>query len=238
MPKRQQRTADAIRNILRLRRAERIVHPDLRRELANVREFLETSVGPTVSRAQSARLLGVSQTALDRWIDKDEIAAVITPRGRREIPLSELVDLVEEVDRAREHRGGRPLTHVIRERHRRSDQAIDLDRLLPRPRRRTHRVPELQALAYHRLVGERLDERVVDQARRHLHRWREDGRIHPRWAEEWDRILAMPLPQIARAIGADTRHARELRQSSPFAGVLTEQERRRLLRAVEDRALA
>ena len=34
------------------------------------------------------------------------------------------------------------------------------------------------------------------------------------------------------------RAARELRQTSPFAGVLTEQERRRLLLAVENRVLA
>lgn len=126
---------------------------------------------------------------------------------------------------------------MIRERRRRSREAIGLDRLLPRRRHRTHRIPELYALAYHRLVAERLDEQLVDEARNRLCRWRGDGRIHPRLAQEWDRILAMPLPEIAKGISADTKHARELRQSSPFAGVLTEQERRRLLRAVEERAL-
>lgn len=232
-------TTEALGNILRLRRVERVADARLRAELVPVREFLETIVGPTVSRAEAARLLGISQTALDRWVAKGEVAAVITPRGRREIPLSELVELLEEVEHARSgKRGRRPLAHVIRERRRRSQGTIDLDRLLPRPRRRTHRTAELQALAYHRLVAERLDEQLVDQARNRLRRWREDGRIHPRWAEEWDRILTMPLSRIAKAISADTMHARELRQSSPFAGVLNEQERRRLLRAVEERALA
>jgi len=51
-------------------------------------------------------------------------------------------------------------------------------------------------------------------------------------------VLALPLPRIAKTISADTKRARELRQTSPFAGVLTEQERRRLLRAVEERVLA
>jgi len=239
MAERHEGTSEAIRNILRLCRAERVADPHMRRELSLVREFLEAIVGSTVSRAEAARLLGVSQTALDRWIDKGEIAAVITPRGRREIPLSELVELIEEVEQARsDQRGRRPLAHVIRDRHRRAQETIDLDRLLPRPRRRTHRTPELQALAYHRLVAERLDEQLVDEARNRLRRWREDGRIHPRWVEEWDRIMATPLPEIAKAISADTKHMRELRQSSPFAGILTEQERRRLLRAVEERALA
>jgi hypothetical protein len=86
-------------------------------------------------------------------------------------------------------------------------------------------------------VAERLDEHVVEEARRRLRRWRQNGRIDTRWADEWDRILSMPLRGIARAIGADSPRARALRQTSPFAGVLTEQERRRLARAVEERAL-
>jgi hypothetical protein len=46
----------------------------------------------------------------------------------------------------------------------------------------------------------------------------------------------MPLPEVAKAISSDTARARELRQTSPFAGALTEQERRRLVQAVEERA--
>jgi hypothetical protein len=211
----------------------------MRPEVALVRESLEKAVGPTIGRAEAARMLGISQTALDRWIDKGEVAAVLTPRGRREIPLAELVDLLDEVDQARGEKGvGRPLAHVIRNRQRQACETIDLDRLLPRPQRRTHRTAELKALVYHRLVADRLDEQLVDETRKRLRRWREAGRIHPRWAEEWNRILAMPLPEIAEAISADTEHAGALRQTSPFAGALTEQERRRLFRALEDRALA
>lgn len=229
---------EALEHILRLRSAERLADTGLLGALVPVREFLEELVGPTVPRAQAARVLGISQTALDRWVAKGEISAVMTPRGRREIPLSELVELLEEVDQARHDSRGRPLAQVIRERQRRSREAIDLERLLPRQRRRTHRVPELHALAYHRLVAERLDEPLVHEARRRLQRWQKDGRLHPAWAAEWEQILSKPLAQLAKAISADTKRARELRQSSPFAGALTEQERRRLLRAVEERALA
>jgi hypothetical protein len=225
----------SIENIVRLRRTERLADPQLRPELAAVREFLADLVGPTVVSAEAARVLGVSQPALKRWIDKGEISTVLTPQGRRQIPLSELVDLLNEVEQLREEGLARPLAAAIKERNRQAAEAIDLDRLLPRRRPRTHRVPEVQSLAYHRAVAERLDEGVVDEARRRLRRWREDDRIHPRWADEWERILAMPLPQMAKAISADTAPARGLRQSSPFAGVLTEQERRRLLRAVEER---
>jgi excisionase family DNA binding protein len=233
-----EKTGKAIENILRLRRAERLADSHLRAEIATAREFLEGLVGPTVRPADAARLLGVSQPALLRWTEKGEISSVMTPQGRREIPLSELVGLLDEIELVRDEATGRPLARVVRNRRRRAEEAVDLDRLLPRRRRRGHRTAELQALAYHRLVAERLDERIVDEARRRLRRWRASGRVHPRWIEEWERVLAMPLPQIAKTIGADTRHARELRQTSPFAGVLSEHERRRLTKAVEERALA
>ena len=41
---------------------------------------------------------------------------------------------------------------------------------------------------------------------------------------EWGRILEMPIYRIAKTISSDTPRARELRQTSPFAGVLSEQE--------------
>lgn len=182
-------------------------------------------------------MLDVSQTALDRWIDKGEIASVLTPRGRREVPLSALLDLLEDVEDARDANSKRPLAAVIRERNRRSQETIDLEQLLPRrrPSRRGHRTAEVHSLAYHRVVAGRLDERLVDDARRRLRRWREEGRVADSWADEWEKQLAMPLPRLKRAISADTPRARALRQTSPFAGLLNEQERRLLLRAVEAR---
>lgn len=238
MPTMSSDTGEAIRNILRLRSVERLSDAPARAEVASAREFLEDLVGPTIRVAEGARLLGISQPSLHRWIDKGEVSAVTTPEGRREVPVSELIDLLEEVEQARAEGSRRPLGRVIRDRRRRAAEDIDLDRILPRRRPRSHRTAELHSLAYHRLVAERLTEHMVDEARRRLERWRRDGRIHPHWAEQWDRVLALPLERIAKAISADTQRARELRQTSPFAGALTEQERRRLVQAVEDRASA
>ena len=232
-------TSELVEHLLRLRRAERAADVAVRPELAKVRAYLEALVGPTLNRAEVARLLGITQPALDKWVAKGDVPTVLTPGGRREVPLPEALSLIEDVERARDERGGRVLTRVIRERRRLSLETVDLERLLPRRRRpRTHRVAELQSLAYHRLVAERLDESIVDAARERLRRWRAEGRVHPRWADEWERILALPPPGIARAIAADSTHARELRQSSPFAGVLNEQERRLLRRAVDERVRA
>jgi hypothetical protein len=227
---------DGVRNVLRLRRAERLASGRARDEIAVVREFLEELIGPTVRPADAARLLQISQPSLNRWIDREEISTVITPSGRREIPLAELVRMLEDVERARDEGESRPVSSVIKERGRRSADTIDIDRLLPRRAGRGHRTAELQSLAYHRLVAEQLDDNIVGDARRRLARWRRDGRIDSRWAQAWERILAMPLDRVTKAISADTPRARELRQTSPFAGVLTPQERNRLVRAVEERA--
>jgi hypothetical protein len=222
-------TEEAIEGVLRLLRAER-ADPSLRDQLSSVRGVLEDLVGPTVRPADGARLLGISQPALHKWLEKGEISSIRTREGRREIPLGEFVQLLDEVDRARVEGSQRPVGHVLRQRRRRSDE-IDITRLLPKAR--GHRGAELQALAYHRVIAERLDDALVHEARRRLRRWLRDERIDPRWADEWERILALPLADIARRIAADTRKARELRQSSPFAGMLTPQERRRVSAAVQ-----
>lgn len=226
----------AFDTLRKLRYLEEAVEPNLRPDITETIEFLEAAVGPTIRPADASRLIGVSQPALHRWMDQGEISTVRTPDGRREIPLVELVDLLDEVDRKRDEGSGRPLAAAIRTRRNRASEAIDLDRLLPRKRKRGHRTAELQSLAYHRVVADRLDEQLIEKARRRVDRWRTTGRIHPHWADQWQGVLEDSPARIARAISVDTPHARELRQTSPFAGVLTPQERRLLTQAVEERA--
>ena len=226
---------ETLESIIRLATVEEQAPAALRRDLRLVRERLEDSLGQTARPAEVARLLGVSRPALKKWIDKSEIATVLTPGGRREIPVSEIVDLAADVEHARAQGRDRPLSAVVRERRRAAKEAIDIERLLPRRKGRTHREPELQSLAYHRLVAERLTPALVEEARARLRRWERSQRIQPRWADEWRRVLEKPVPEIARTIASDSVRARELRQTSPFAGTLTEQERKRLVAAVEAR---
>jgi hypothetical protein len=236
MPKDTTEIRGAVESIVRLRRAIRQSEAELVQDLEATLSYLEGIVGPTLSRAETARLLGISQTALDRWVAKGDIPALLTPTGRREVPLAQVVDLLERIEE-RADEGPHALAHVLRDR-RRSAAAIPEDDFLPRrrPRPRTHRVPGLHALAYHRVVANRLDEVLVRDARKRLVRWEKEGRIDPRWARQWEQILGLPLPRIAKAITSDSERGRALRQSSPFAGSLTEHERRRIAQAVEEHA--
>jgi excisionase family DNA binding protein len=60
------------------------------------------------------------------------------------------------------------------------------------------------------------------------------GGSSSRWLSEWERLLAGPEDGVLEALTSRAPRARELRQNSPFAGVLTEQERRRILAAFGD----
>lgn len=81
----------------------------------------------------------------------------------------------------------------------------------------------------------RRDPHTLQIARRNLRRWMaRDGRnVRPVFLE-WRRILERLTPgEIADFLRSDTPMARRLRQSSPFAGILTEAERRAIRRRHE-----
>ncbi len=84
--------------------------------------------------------------------------------------------------------------------------------------------------AQDRLIAARLrrDGRVLKVARVNLQRWMaRDGRKVRASFLEWHRILTrLSRGEIADFLRSDTPLARRLRQSSPFAGVLSEAERR------------
>lgn len=80
-------------------------------------------------------------------------------------------------------------------------------------------------MAAHREIASRLllDPALVLRARGRLERWIRDGRIHPRWAEAWDRTLSLSLEKLAGVLSDPG--SSDLRQTSPFAGELTARER-------------
>ena len=215
-----------VRDAVRLRRAHHRHPTD--EDLVAVRANLERAAGPTIGRAATARLLGVSQTALDRWIATGDVPAVLTPRGRREVPLHAVLDLVDAVE---QHSGRRrPLAAALRRQHAKQPNRTDV-------RGTGHRTAELRGLAYHRAIAERLDAALIADALVQLRRWRADGRIHPRYAGRWEELLMGPRDALVAALSADDEHAAALRQSSPFAGMLDERARRDRL-GIDERAAA
>jgi hypothetical protein len=182
----------------------------------------------------AARLLGVSQTALDRWVASGDVPVVVGVTGRSQVPLEELVKLIVSMrSRALTKPERHPLAQELHERRRRA-QLRDLTSASSTDVRRDygHTGAETRSLAYHRIVASMLDEELIEDARLRLRRWCDEGRIDSRNASRWQQILSRCPEAVARAIARNDEHSRQLRQSSPFAGALSEPERRRLLAAL------
>lgn len=97
-----------------------------------------------------------------------------------------------------------------------------------------NRLAEARSLALHCLIARKItaDPRLLEIATRNLAAWSARyGDTPPRALEEWRSVLARPWPEIAALITDPGENAARLRQSSPFAGVLTAAERRRVYEA-------
>jgi excisionase family DNA binding protein len=79
-------------------------------------------------------------------------------------------------------------------------------------------------------------ESVIGQARRNLGTLQKKhtrGQA-ARALSEWDKVLGRPVEEILDVLVSPTPYARELRQNSPFAGVLDDDERTNVLEAFSD----
>ena len=88
----------------------------------------------------------------------------------------------------------------------------------------------LVRLRSHRLIAEKIDadRSLLEIPQRNLDRWRElRGEDCPASAE-WRELLKQPWEQIRTVIVSDTEESSRLRQSSPFTGIISPWERRRI----------
>jgi excisionase family DNA binding protein len=126
--------------------------------------------------------------------------------------------------------GDLPYTTVGR--HRRVQRA-DVEAL----RSRTHRMTrdQLRSLWLSHAVAGRLvadPDAVLEHGKRNLERMlagsaRGAARL---WLEQWRELLDGPVEGVLEALTSRAPRARELRQNSPFAGVLNDEERQQILR--------
>ena len=90
----------------------------------------------------------------------------------------------------------------------------------------THEQIEERSIVLHWAVAQRIrdDPAVLEVARHNLRRWigQQGERFY--WTE-WEKILEDSMEEILAFMVSPTERARRLRQSSPFSGILTPQER-------------
>ncbi len=89
----------------------------------------------------------------------------------------------------------------------------------------------------HAAVAERLlaDPGLVMQARARASTWLDDGSVARPYALAWHALLSRSLEELTRALLEDSERMHDLRQVSPFAGVLDPRTRWRIHREVGER---
>ena len=99
----------------------------------------------------------------------------------------------------------------------------------------SHRLHEARSLAMHAAIARKIDREpgLLEKARGNLRRWRQLEAHHPTpdWLQEWSGVLNKSWPEIASLMGEPSERAAKLRQSSPFAGLLSAVERKRIYEA-------
>lgn len=117
--------------------------------------------------------------------------------------------------------------------------------LLEQPRSRgkyepmkDHRLIDERSLAFDRLTARKLaaDPSLVEKARDNVNRWLKTSSPRNRKVLlEWQEILSRPIDQIIGVLLDESEEGKRLRQSSPFAGVLSQEERMAILKDFQSR---
>ncbi len=101
---------------------------------------------------------------------------------------------------------------------------------------RSHQWIDQRSLALHRAVAAKLEAQpqLLEVARDNLRRWRTTNSAAV--LREWWLVLdATPFPALLALLRSPDEDAARLRQSSPFAGLLTPDERQSILSEYESR---
>lgn len=103
---------------------------------------------------------------------------------------------------------------------------------------KNHRFIDERSLAFDRLIAAKLrsEPALVEKACANLARWLETSsrRVSPDLTE-WQRALSGPFDELLALLEATDGRATRLRQSSPFCGILTTEERTGIIREFQKR---
>ena len=97
-----------------------------------------------------------------------------------------------------------------------------------------HELVAERSLALHAAVAQRLscEPTLIEAARERVRAWQTRGDVAATYADRWAALLARPWPELEAALTERSERMHDLRQVSPFAGVLDARTRWRIHRDV------
>jgi hypothetical protein len=98
--------------------------------------------------------------------------------------------------------------------------------------RHPHEIADRRSIILHERVAQLMleDPSIQDRARQRVQQWRRSGSVAQAYTDAWEGLLSCSVPEVVAVLRRDDDEARQLRQVSPFAGVLSARERWDLLR--------
>jgi len=89
---------------------------------------------------------------------------------------------------------------------------------------------DIKSLEYHRLVVKKLrqDPSLIKKALGNIRRWKKQNQYPQPYLEDWLTHIDKGLDHLCAFLLSETDEAQRLRSSSPFAGILTEDERMKI----------
>ncbi len=101
---------------------------------------------------------------------------------------------------------------------------------------RSHEWIDQRSLALDRAIAQKLIQKpeLIERAKETLQRWiRQREPAVPKVMLEWQEILNSPFKNILKVLTSSEAEPTRLRQSSPFCGILTLEERRAIFQEYE-----
>lgn len=88
---------------------------------------------------------------------------------------------------------------------------------------------DFRSLEMHCLIADKIKEnpQLIEIAKNNLSKWRTSygNKPIPYYIVEWEVLLQKPIYQVLKFLRSTTQLAQQLRSSTPFVGILTEEER-------------
>lgn len=196
-----------VQGLLGLRRVKQLLpgNPDVDRGI----EGIGAALGETVSQRVAARSLGVKHPELSKLITAGKIETRDTSRGRSQVVVDGLLELIEERGEAPREEPSWKQRRAERERREAEHAGGDGDRDISQ-------IMRMRRLAYHRALARNLDRPMVERAKEIVADWRADETLTTDQADAWDQVLDRPVDDVISRMTDYSPAGDALREKSPF----------------------